>query len=79
MGLVSLEKFLIPMIRPNLLGLPPGSSGSSDEPSILNILVISPWDMEPSGIPLSHPSDSVVFPNEPPFSSWETPDLSSWK
>ena len=78
-GLVSLEKFLIPRIRPSRVGLPPGNSGSSEDPSILKILVISPWDIDPSGIPLSQPSEFVVLPCDPSFSSVGVPDLSSWK
>ena len=76
-GLVSLEKFLIPRIIPRRLGLPPGRSGSSSDPSILKILVISPGDREPSGMPLIQPRDSVILPNAPPLSSGGELDRSS--
>ena len=61
-GLVSLEKFLTPIINPNLSGWPPGNSGEFSEPSILKILDISPGDMDPSGIPLNQPKESVMLP-----------------
>ena len=79
--LLSLEKFLIPIMNPNRSGKCPGNCDCEpSEPNIRNILSISPSDSDPAGIPLSQPRESVTFPMPPSLdSSGGSSDLFSWK
>ncbi len=80
-SLLSLEKFLIPMIKPSLCGSSPGSwEREPSEPSIRKTRSISPSDKDPFGNPLNHPTESVTLPLPPSLdSSGGSSDLFSWK